>query len=172
MRPALNYSRAGRSANENQTDLQSWKPMRSANLDSFNNITYEVWSIKGSETEWSQLVVICVLTWLKTSFPISDGMWVTSVEGDEVHPVVPFPIKSVKNDPDMPEVLTDSLLPSDAGEVMQITVFMSCYTRPEPSLVETTPLFHWLMSPPRGAGNLRQCSFLMEWENAALNLRK
>lgn len=71
-------------------------------------------------------------------------------------------MKCVKNDPDMPEALTDTLSASDAGEVMQITVFMSCYTRPEPSLVETTPPFHWLMSPPREAGNLRQCSFLME----------
>jgi len=85
--------------------------------------------------------------------------------------LVPFQIKRVKNDPDMPEALTDSLFPSDAGGVMQIMVFMSCYTRPEPSLVETTPPFHWLMSPPRGDGNLRQYSFLMELENAALNLR-
>lgn len=69
----------------------------------------------------------------------------------------------------MPEVLTDSLFHADAGEVMQIMVFMSCYTRPEPSLVETTPSFCWLVSPPRVDENLRQCSSLMEWENAALN---
>lgn len=31
----------------------------------------------------------------------------------------------------MPEVLTDRLFPSDAGEAMQITVFMGCYTRPK-----------------------------------------
>lgn len=69
----------------------------------------------------------------------------------------------------MPEVLTDSLFHADAGEVMQIMAFMSCDTRPEPSLVEITPSFCWLVSPPRVAGNLRQCSFLMEWENTALN---
>lgn len=45
--------------------------------------------------------------------------------------LVPFQIKCIRNDPNMPEVLTDSLFPSDAGEVMQITVFMSCYTRPK-----------------------------------------
>lgn len=36
--------------------------MRPANLDSFKNTTYEVCSIKGSETEWSQFVVIFILT--------------------------------------------------------------------------------------------------------------
>lgn len=43
--------------------------------------------------------------------------------------VVLFQIKSVKNDPDIPAVLTDSFFPSDAGKVMQITVFTSCCTK-------------------------------------------